>query len=65
MILTVILNLAIVFFLLGLSQLVPFPLPSMIVFFAEVGYGLIAVATLGIGWSVVYTAMSLMVRRAT
>ncbi len=62
--LTVILNLAVVFFLLGLSQLVPFPFPSLLVFYPEVGYGLVAVATLGIGWSVIYTAMNLRRRRS-
>ncbi len=62
--LTVILNLAVVFGLLGLSQLIPFPLPSLLVFFPDVGYGLIVVATLGIGWSVIYTVMYLRARRS-
>ena len=62
--LTVVLNLGAVFLLFGLSQLIPFPLPSMLVFFPELGYGLIAVAALGIGWSVIYTAMYLRARRA-
>jgi CubicO group peptidase (beta-lactamase class C family) len=62
--LTVILNLAVVFGLLGLSQLIPFALPSLLVFYPEVGYGLILVATLGIGWSVIYTVMYLRARRS-
>jgi hypothetical protein len=63
-ILAVILNLGVVSLLFGLAQLVPFPFRSLLVFFPEVGYGLIAVATLGIGWSVVYTAMNLRMRGA-
>ena len=62
--LTVILNLAAILLMFGLSQLVPFPLPSMLVYFPEVGYGLILIAALGIGWSVIYTAMYLRARRA-
>ena len=62
--LMVILNLAVVFSLLGFSQLIPFPLPSLLMFYPDVGYGLIAVATLGIGWSVIYTATYLMMRRS-
>lgn len=62
--LTVILYLAVVVLLIGLSQLVPFPLPSMLVFFPEMGYGLIAVATLGIGWSILYTTMYLRARNS-
>ncbi len=58
--LTVILNLAVVFSLLGSSQLIPFPFPSLLVYFSEIGYGLVAVATLGIGWSVIYAVMNLM-----
>lgn len=61
--LTVIVNLAVVFLLLAFAQKIPFPLPSMLKFFPEVGYGLIAVVALGIGWSVVYTAMNLRARR--
>ena len=60
--LTVVLNLGAILLLFGLSQLIPFLLPSMLVFFPEVGYGLIAVATLGIGWSVIYTVMYLRAR---
>jgi len=62
-ILTVVLNIAIVAFLFGLAQLIPFPFPSLLVFYPDVGYGLIAVATLGVGWSVIYTVISLMRRR--
>jgi CubicO group peptidase (beta-lactamase class C family) len=62
--LTVALNLGLVGLLLGLGQLVPFRLPSLLVFFPEVGYGLIAVAALGIGWSVIYTAVYLRMHRA-
>jgi CubicO group peptidase (beta-lactamase class C family) len=63
-VLTVILNLAVVFLLLGLARLIPFPLPSLLVFYPDVGYGLIVVAMLGIGWSVIYTVMSLRARRS-
>jgi hypothetical protein len=63
-VLTVVLNLAVVFSLLASSQLIPFPLPSLLVFFPDVGYGLIVIATLGIGWSVVYTVMNLRMRKA-
>ena len=62
--LTVGLNLAVVAFLFGFAQLIPFPFPSLLVFFPDVGYGLVVVATLGIGWSVNYTAMNLRMRRA-
>ena len=62
--LTVGLNLAVVAFLFGLAQLVPFPLPSLLVFFPELGYSLIAVATLGVGWSMVITVMYLRLRRS-
>jgi hypothetical protein len=61
--LIVILNLAVVFILLGFSQLIPFPLASMLVFFPELGYSLIAITILGIGWSVAYTVMYLRMRR--
>ena len=62
-ILTAILNLAVVFamFRLALNRIT---LPSMLVFHPELGYALIAIATIGIGWSVVYTAMSLRTRRS-
>jgi CubicO group peptidase (beta-lactamase class C family) len=59
---TVVLNLAVVSFPLVLSQNIPFPLPSMLVFYPEVAYGLIVVTTLGIGWSVIYTVMYLRAR---
>ena len=62
--LTVVLNLGAILLLFGLSQLIPFPFPSMLVFFPEVGYGLIAVAALGICWSVIYTVMYLRKRRS-
>jgi CubicO group peptidase (beta-lactamase class C family) len=61
--LTVILNLAVVYFLVGFSQKT-ITLPSMVTVFPDVGYSLIAIATLGIGWSVIYTAIYLMERRA-
>jgi CubicO group peptidase (beta-lactamase class C family) len=61
-ILVVILNLAVVFLFLGLAQLIPFPFSSMLVFFPELGYGLIAIAVIGIGWSVIYAAMNLRMR---
>jgi len=62
-ILTVILNLAVVFVLFRLA-LNRITLPSMLVFHPELGYALIAIATIGIGWSVFYTAMSLRARRS-
>jgi hypothetical protein len=61
--LTVILNLAVVFFILSRSQN-RMPLPSLVVFFPELGHVSIAVIVLGIGWSVIYTAMYLMRRRS-
>lgn len=57
--LTVVLNLAVVLFLFALAQNIPFPLRSLLAFYPEVGYGLIVVATLGIGWSVLYTVTNL------
>ncbi|MCC6191861.1 MAG: hypothetical protein IT318_22765 [Anaerolineales bacterium] len=63
-ILTVVLNIAVVLLRLGLSQLIPFPLPSLLVFFPDIGWGMVAVATLGIGWSVIYTTLTLMGRRS-
>ena len=62
--LTVVLNLGAILLLFGLSQLIPFPLSSMLVFFPELGYGLIVIAVLGIGWSVIYTMMYLRMRRS-
>jgi hypothetical protein len=62
-VLTVILNLAVAFFLLNYAQS-QMPLRSLLVFNPELGYASIVVATLGIGWSVVYTAMNLMMRKA-
>ncbi len=64
LILTVALNLGAVVSLFGLAQLIPFPFPSLVAVYPELGYGLIAVATLGIGWSVIYTAMRLQARRS-
>ena len=61
-ILVVILNLAVVFLFFELAQLIPFPLSSMLVFFPDLGYGLIAIAAIGIGWSVIYTAINLRMR---
>ncbi len=61
--LTVVLNLGAILLLFGLSQLIPFSLPSMLVFFPDLGYSLIAIAVLGIGWSVIYTVMYLMLRQ--
>ena len=62
-VLTVILNLALVFFLLNYAQS-EMPLRSLLVFNPELGYDVIVAATLGIGWSVIYTAMSLRMWRA-
>jgi hypothetical protein len=64
LILTVTLNLVAVVSLFGLSQLIPFPLSSLVFAYPELGYGLIAVATLGIGWSVIFSAMRLQGRRS-
>jgi CubicO group peptidase (beta-lactamase class C family) len=60
--LTVILNLAVVILLFRLALQI-ITLPSMLVFYPEIGYGLIVIATLGIGWSVIYTGMNLATRR--
>ncbi len=62
-VLTVILNLAIASFLLGYANS-EMPLRSLLVFNPELGYIAISVATIGIGWSIIYTAMSLRIRRA-
>lgn len=61
LVLTVILNLALVFFILSQSQN-RMPLSSLFEFFPELGYVSIAVAVLGIGWSAIFTAMYLMRR---
>jgi len=61
--LTVILNLAVVVSLFRVV-LVRITLPSMLVFHPELGYVLIAIAALGIGWSVMYTAINLRARKA-
>jgi len=63
-ILTVALNVGAILLLFGLSQLIPFSLPSMLVFFPELGYGLIAIALLGVGWSTIYTLMYVHARRS-
>jgi CubicO group peptidase (beta-lactamase class C family) len=60
--LTIILNLAVVFSLFGFS-LSRMPLPSMLVFDPDIGYALVIIAVLGIGWSVIFTTMFLMRRR--
>jgi CubicO group peptidase (beta-lactamase class C family) len=62
-ILTVVLNLAVVFFILSLSQN-EMPLRSLLVFHPELGYEAVAVTALGLGWSVSLTAMFLMRRRS-
>jgi hypothetical protein len=64
LILTVALNLVAVVSLFALAQLIPFPFPSLVAVYPELGFGLIAVATLGIGWSVIYTALRLRLRRS-
>ena len=49
-IIAVVLNLAVaIFFLFGVPGMVPFPLSSLVVFYPEIGYGLIAGALLGFG----------------
>ena len=54
------------FWLFGIPKVIGSPIwPGIWFYFPELAYGLIVGATLGIGWSVVYTAMSLMMRRAT
>ena len=62
-VLTVILNLAVALSLLGYAQS-EMPLRSLLVVNPELGYTAIAVATLGIGWSVIYTVMNLRMRRS-
>jgi len=62
-VLTVILNLAVASSLLGYAQS-EMPLRSLLVVNPELGYVAIAVATLGIGWSAIYTAMYLRTRRS-
>lgn len=61
----VILNLIVVIFLLVMSRNIPFPLGSMLVFFPELGYGLIVLTALGIGWSTLYPIMYLVLWRTT
>jgi CubicO group peptidase (beta-lactamase class C family) len=57
-----ILYLAIVFFILSLS-LSEITLRSMLVFHPEIGAGLLAIAAIGIGWTVFYMAMYVTTRR--
>lgn len=59
--LTVILNLAVVFFLFRLSLQI-ITLPSMLVFYPEIGYSLVATAALGTGWTIFYIVASLKTR---
>jgi len=40
---------------------IPFMIPSMLVFYPELAYSLITIATFGIGWGMVYTALNLTV----
>jgi len=61
--LTVILNLAVALSLFVYAQS-EMPLRSLFVYNPELGYGVIVAAAIGIGWSVVYTAMNLRTRRA-
>lgn len=63
LILMVVLYLAAAFFIprFALSEIT---LRSMLVFHSELGYGLIAIETLGIGWSVIYTAIYLRSRNS-
>lgn len=62
--LTVILNLAVVYVVLRFSQ-IRMLLPSLVVYFPELGYTAIIAAILGVGWSVIYTAAFMMRRRAS
>ena len=62
-VLTVILNLAVALSLLGYAQS-EMPLRSLLVFNPELGYIAIVAAAIGIGWSVIYTAMNLKARRS-
>jgi CubicO group peptidase (beta-lactamase class C family) len=63
--LVIILNLAMVAFILILAQNVPTTLSSMLVWYPELASALIIVTTLGIGWSVVFTVMRSRMRRAS
>ena len=58
-----ILNLAVALSLLGYAQM-EMPLRSLLVVNPELGYDAIVAATLGIGWSVIYTAMHLRMRKS-
>ena len=62
-VLTVALNLAIAISLLGYAQM-EMPLRSLLVVNPELGYGAIAIAVIGIGWSVFYAALNLMTHRS-
>jgi CubicO group peptidase (beta-lactamase class C family) len=57
-ILTVVLNVAVAIFLFVYSQ-DAMPLPALMAFFPELGYTSLVVVMLGIGWSIIYTAMNL------
>ncbi|MBI5033962.1 MAG: beta-lactamase family protein [Chloroflexi bacterium] len=53
------------FWLFGIPQVITSPiLPGIWFFYPELACGLIAGATLGIGWSVIYTVMNLRARRS-
>jgi len=56
--LTILLNLAVVFSLFGFS-LSRMPLLSMLVFGPDIGYALVIIAVLGIGWSMIFTVIFL------
>jgi hypothetical protein len=50
------LNLALVFFILRISQ-TEMPLRSLLIFFPELSYAAVVVTTIGIGWSAYFTVM--------
>lgn len=62
-ILTVILNVSVVIVMLGISRNIPFPLSSMLVFYPELGYAMIITSIVGIGWSIIYSALYLEARK--
>lgn len=59
---TVLLYLVIAYLVMQIP--IPFPIPSMLVFYPEVAYGLLGTVTVGIGWSVIYTVIFLMRRKS-
>jgi len=59
---TVILNLGVVFFILNLAQK-EMTIPSLLVFNPELGFVTVIAAVIGIGWSMFYTVMNLARRR--